>query len=119
MGSPSAALSSWISAQPKLASLRAEGRPVFINATAAWCITCLVNDRVALSGEKLKTVFAEKNVAPLLADWTNQDPEVTQLLSAQGRPGVPLYLYFAPGAEKPEILPQILTEGVVLAALER
>jgi thiol:disulfide interchange protein len=103
----------------KLASLRAEGRPVFINATAAWCITCLVNDRVALSGEKVKTAFAEKNVAPLLADWTNQDTEVTQLLSAQGRPGVPLYLYFAPGAEKPEILPQILTEGTVLAALGR
>lgn len=103
----------------KLASLRAEGRPVFINATAAWCITCLVNDRVALSGEKIKTAFTEKNVAPLLADWTNQDAEVTALLSAQGRPGVPLYLYFAPGAEKPEILPQILTEGVVLAALMR
>jgi thiol:disulfide interchange protein DsbD len=103
----------------KLASLRAEGRPVFINATAAWCITCLVNERVALSGDALKNAFAEKKVAALKADWTNQDAEVTALLSAQGRSGVPLYLYFAPGADAPEVLPQLLTEGTMLAALAR
>jgi thiol:disulfide interchange protein DsbD len=103
----------------RLASLRSEGRPVFINATAAWCITCLVNDRVALSGETLKNAFAEKKVAALKADWTNEDAEVTALLTAQGRSGVPLYLYFAPGADAPQVLPQILTEGTVLAALSR
>jgi len=103
----------------KLAGLRAEGRPVFINATAAWCITCLVNDRVALSGTALKNAFAEKKVAALKADWTSQDAEVTALLSAQGRSGVPLYLYFAPGADAPQVLPQILTESTVLAALAR
>jgi thiol:disulfide interchange protein DsbD len=103
----------------RLAALRAEGRPVFINATAAWCITCLVNERIALSGDTLKDAFAEKNVAALEADWTNRDSEVTALLSAQGRSGVPLYLYFAPGAERPVVLPQILTESTLLAQLSR
>jgi thiol:disulfide interchange protein DsbD len=103
----------------RLAGLRAEGRPVFINATAAWCITCLVNERIALSGDALKGAFAEKNVAALKADWTNRDSDVTALLSAQGRSGVPLYLYFAPGADKPVVLPQILTESTLLAQLSR
>ena len=102
----------------RLESLRAEGRPVFVNATAAWCITCLVNERVALSGEALKTEFAERKVVALKADWTNQNPEITALLAAQQRSGVPLYLYYAPGAEKPRVLPQLLTESVVLAALK-
>ena len=101
----------------RLEALRAEGRPVFVNATAAWCITCLVNERVALSGEALKTAFAERNVAALKADWTNQNPEITALLSAQQRSGVPLYLYYAPGAQTPTVLPQLLTESVVMAAL--
>ena len=99
--------------------MRAEGRPVLVNATAAWCITCLVNERVALSGDTLKTAFAEHKVAALKADWTNQDAEVTALLSAQGRSGVPLYLYFAPGKSAPVVLPQLLTEGTVLAELSR
>ena len=103
----------------KLAAFRAEGRPVFINATAAWCITCLVNERIALSGDTLKAAFAEHKVAALKADWTNRDSEVTALLSAQGRSGVPLYLYFAPGSERPTVLPQILTESTLLAQLPR
>jgi thiol:disulfide interchange protein DsbD len=99
-------------------ALRAEGRPVFINATAAWCITCLVNERVALSGDGLKNEFEQKKVAALKADWTNQNPEITALLKAQQRSGVPLYLYYAPGAQVPVVLPQILTESIVLAALK-
>jgi thiol:disulfide interchange protein DsbD len=102
----------------RLEALRAEGRPVFINATAAWCITCLVNERVALSGDGLKTEFEQKKVAALKADWTNQNPEITALLTAQQRSGVPLYLYYAPGAQAPVVLPQILTESIVLAALK-
>ncbi len=102
----------------RLEVLRAEGRPVFINATAAWCITCLVNERVALSGDGLKTEFEQKKVAALKADWTNQNPEITALLTAQQRSGVPLYLYYAPGAQTPVVLPQILTESIVLAALK-
>ncbi len=103
----------------RLASLRAAGRPVFINATAAWCITCLVNDEAALSSARVHAAFREKNVAYLVADWTKRDPAITKLLAEHGRSGVPLYLYYAPGAVEPKVLPQILTEGEVLAAVER
>src|SRR6185503_13871245 len=101
----------------KLASLRAANRPVFVDATAAWCITCLVNEDAVLSRDTVKSAFAAKNVAYLVADWTNQNPEVTSLLKENGRSGVPLYLYYAPGARTPIILPQILTESGVLGVL--
>ena len=102
----------------KLASLRAANRPVFIDATAAWCITCLVNEEAVLSRDSVKSAFAAKKVAYLIADWTNRDPAVTALLKDNGRSGVPLYLYYAPGAKAPIILPQILTESGVLGALD-
>ena len=101
----------------KLASLRASGRPVFVDATAAWCITCLVNEDAVLSRPSVKGAFAGKNIAYLVADWTNQNPEITQLLKDNGRSGVPLYLYYVPHATTPVILPQILTESGVLGAL--
>jgi thiol:disulfide interchange protein/DsbC/DsbD-like thiol-disulfide interchange protein len=101
----------------KLASLRAANRPVFVDATAAWCITCLVNEDAVLSRDSVKSAFAARKVAYLVADWTNQNPEITALLKQNGRSGVPLYLYYAPGAKTPLILPQILTESGVLAAL--
>jgi thiol:disulfide interchange protein DsbD len=104
--------------ESRLASLRAENRPVFINATAAWCITCLVNDEAALSSAKVHDAFATNHIAYLIADWTRRDPAITALLSAHGRSGVPLYLYYAPGAKEPKVLPQILTESEVLAAIE-
>jgi len=104
-------------AAARLASLRAANRPVFVNATAAWCITCLVNDETALSRANVRQAFADKHIAYLIADWTRRDPAITALLSAHGRSGVPLYLYYAPGAAEPKVLPQILTEGEVLAAL--
>ncbi|MEE4379588.1 MAG: protein-disulfide reductase DsbD domain-containing protein [Candidatus Competibacteraceae bacterium] len=102
----------------RLAELRAAGRPVFINFTAAWCITCLVNERVALSSARLAAVFAEKGIVYLKADWTNYDPEITQVLSEFGRSGVPLYVYYAEGTQaEPIILSQLLTEAVVLQEL--
>ena len=101
----------------KLASLRAANRAVFVDATAAWCITCLVNEDAVLSRDSVKSAFAAKNVVYLVADWTNQNPEITALLKANGRSGVPLYLYYAPGAAKPQVLPQILTEDGVLGAV--
>ena len=85
----------------KLASLRATNRPVFVDATAAWCITCLVNEDAVLSRDSVKGAFASRNVAYLVADWTNQNPEITALLKENGRSGVPLYLYYAPGAATP------------------
>jgi thiol:disulfide interchange protein DsbD len=101
----------------KLAQYRQSGRPVFVDATAAWCITCLVNEEAVLSRDSVKSAFADRKVAYLVADWTNQDPAITQLLKDNGRSGVPMYLYYAPGARKPVVLPQILTEAGVLAAL--
>ncbi|HWD48936.1 MAG TPA: protein-disulfide reductase DsbD domain-containing protein [Rhizomicrobium sp.] len=101
----------------KLASLRAQKRPVFVDATAAWCITCLVNEKVALSGAHVRDTFAVKHIAYLVADWTNRSAEITALLAAHGRSGVPLYLYYAPGAANAVVLPQVLTEGEVLQAI--
>ena len=101
----------------RLASLRAAGQPVFVDATAAWCITCLVNEDAVLSRQSVKSAFTNRNVAYLVADWTNQNPEITQLLKDNGRSGVPLYLYYAPHAATPVILPQILTESGVLGAI--
>ena len=88
-----------------------------MDATAAWCITCLVNEQAVLSRPAVKDAFKNKQVAYLVADWTNRNEAITKMLAANGRDGVPLYLYFAPGADKPVILPQILTESGVLAAL--
>ena len=102
----------------RLAALRAEGRPVFVNATAAWCITCQVNERVALRSAAVRDAFAARGVAYLKADWTRGDPAITALLRDQGREGVPLYLYWAPGAAAPVALPQILTESIVLQAMD-
>ena len=101
----------------KLANLRAANRPVFVDATAAWCITCLVNEDAVLSRDSVKSAFAGKNVAYLVADWTNRNSEITALLKDNGRSGVPLYLYYAPGTKAPVILPQILTESGVLGAI--
>ncbi len=100
----------------RLAALRAEGRPVFVNMTAAWCVTCLVNERVALAPDSVRAAFAANNVAYLKGDWTRQDATITDFLRANGRDGVPLYAVFLPG-RPPEILPQILTPSIVLRAL--
>jgi len=86
--------------------------------TAAWCISCKVNERVALDTATVQGAFATRNVAYLKGDWTRGDPAITALLRAQGREGVPLYLLYPAGGGAPKILPEILTPGIVLAALE-
>jgi len=98
----------------RLAQLRGQHRAVFVDATASWCITCIVNEEAALSRPAVRQAFADKHIAFLVADWTNRNPAITALLEAHGRSGVPLYLYYAPGAQEAKILPQILTEGEVL-----
>jgi thiol:disulfide interchange protein len=102
----------------RLDRLAAEHRPVFINLTAAWCITCLVNERIALDRDAVRRAFAEHRIVALKGDWTRQDPDITAFLQQFGRSGVPLYLLYdkAGGAT---VLPQILTEATVLAALEK
>ena len=103
-----------------LQSLRDEGKPVFIDLTADWCITCKVNESVALSSDKFFDGAKQLGFVLMKGDWTNADPEITELLAQHGRNGVPLYLVY-PGAKhaKPEILPQILTTGLVLEAMTR
>jgi thiol:disulfide interchange protein DsbD len=102
--------------QQKLDALLASGRPVFVNMTAAWCITCLVNERTALSTEAVRAALTGKNVAYLKGDWTNRNPEITRLLERFGRSGVPLYVLYRNGRE-PVVLPQILTPSLVLDQL--
>ena len=101
----------------RLAQARAQGRPVFVNMTAAWCITCLVNERVALSADSVAAAFRAADVLYLKGDWTNRDPGISDYLAGFGRSGVPLYVYYPPGGE-PRVLPQILTPAIVRQALE-
>ncbi len=103
--------------EARLAALLADGRPVFVNLTAAWCITCKVNERLALSSEGVRRAFEQRGITTLVGDWTRGDPAITAVLRAHGRDGVPLYLFYPAGATAPRILPQILTEGIVLEAL--
>ena len=101
----------------RLAALRTAGRPVFVDMTAAWCVTCLVNERVALDRAPVQAAFARRQVALLVGDWTRQDPALTAYLRAHGRDGVPLYVFYPPGAARGRVLPQLLTPGLVLEAL--
>ena len=95
----------------------AEGRPVFVNFTADWCVTCKINERSALSSARTARAIAETNTLYLVADWTRRDDAITAALQSHGRSGVPLYLVHAPGKPEPRILPQLLTEGTVIDAL--
>ena len=111
----------WESFSPtRLAELRAAGTPVFVNVTAAWCITCLVNERVALRSSAVTEAFARKGVVTLRADWTRRDAVITGVLDRFGRSGVPLYLLYPAGdGGEPAVLPQILSERLVLDATEK
>lgn len=95
----------------------AEGHPVFVDFTADWCITCKVNERLAIQTADTQQLFEELGVVVLVADWTNEDAAITQTLSRFGRLGVPLYLLYQPGDTEPQILPQILTSDIIRDAL--
>jgi thiol:disulfide interchange protein DsbD len=101
----------------RLAALQAAGKPVFVDMTAAWCVTCLVNERVALDTSATRAAFAAHGVTYLKGDWTRQDPAITAFLGKLGRDGVPLYVLYPGGGHEPEVLPQILTEAEVLDRL--
>jgi thiol:disulfide interchange protein DsbD len=97
----------------KLSELREQNQPVFVNATADWCITCKVNERIALSTETVKEHFTQSNIVTLTADWTNRSDEIASYLEQYGRSGVPLYVFY-PAGEKGVILPQLLTPSTVI-----
>jgi thiol:disulfide interchange protein DsbD len=132
LGAPSVAQhsgpnSDFVAAEPfseaRVAELRAGGRPVFVNLTAAWCISCKVNEHVALRSDGFRKALRDHNAAYLKGDWTNQDDRITRLLRSYGRAGVPLYLLFPADPHRNAIvLPQLLTEAIVarhFAALPR
>jgi thiol:disulfide interchange protein len=99
----------------RAAELTAAGRPLLINFTASWCLTCLVNERNAFSDAAVQAVFRDKGVTLMKGDWTNRDPAITKALSAFGRAGVPLYLVYnaRSGSSQPQVLPQLLTATIV------
>src|SRR5262249_15507222 len=101
----------------RVASLRASGQGVFVNFTAAWCITCKVNEASTLSSPRVRQALQQRHIALLEGDWTNRDDAIAAELAAHGRAGVPLYLYYPAGGGDPVILPQILSEDAVLRAI--
>jgi thiol:disulfide interchange protein len=101
--------------EAKLASLRAEGRPVFAYFTADWCLTCKVNEQAAIERSGVQAAFARHKVAVLVGDWTDGDPVLGRFIERHNRAGVPLYLYYAPGAANPQVLPQVLTPAMLEA----
>jgi thiol:disulfide interchange protein len=101
--------------ESRLATLRAEGKPVFVYFTADWCLTCKVNEKTALETDTVRDAFRKAGVTVLEADWTDGNAAITRVLNSHGASGVPLYLYYAPGASEPKQLPQVLTPGTLTA----
>jgi thiol:disulfide interchange protein DsbD len=100
----------------RLADLTAAGRPVFVDFTAAWCVTCQVNKRLVLNSADVRAAFARANVALVRADWTRRDPAITQALASLGRDGVPVYVLHRPG-KTPLLLPEVLQQQTIIDAL--
>jgi thiol:disulfide interchange protein DsbD len=103
----------------KVAEYRAQGRPIFIDFTAAWCVSCQVNELMVFRSEEVRATLKARGFALLRADWTNHDPVITQTLASFGRNGVPFYVIYGKGKNAPAVpLPEIINAGIVLHALE-
>ncbi len=102
----------------RVAALRAEGRPVFIDFTAAWCVTCQANKQLVLDTAAVRDAFARRNTATLRADWTRRDRAISEALAGYGRSGVPVYVLYLPGRDAPILLPELLTRDSVRSALD-
>src|SRR5262249_19716520 len=100
-----------------VARYQSQGRPVFVDFTASWCLSCQVNERVALGTPSVQKAFADANVVLMRADWTRYDESITRALNQLGRSGVPTYVLYAPGQSSPQVLPEVLTPGIVTNAL--
>lgn len=99
---------------------RSAGRPVFVDFTADWCLTCKVNEHTILSTRTVQDAFAANNVVMVKADWTSEDPVITQALARFGRSSVPLYVVYSPDpAAEPQVLPTVITPGMVVQAVQR
>jgi thiol:disulfide interchange protein DsbD len=118
VASQAAATDAW---QPwsaeRVAQAQAEGRPVFVDFTAAWCVTCQFNKRSVLARTDVHAAFEERRVLLLRADWTRRDAAISAELSRLGRSGVPVYAIYAPGAAGPRLLSEILTADEVVGAV--
>jgi thiol:disulfide interchange protein DsbD len=100
-------------------SSMSQGHAVFVDFTAAWCVTCQVNKRLVLTADDVERRFAALDVVRLRADWTNRDAAITAALARMGRSGVPVYALYSPGKAEPALLPEVLTRGIVLEALQQ
>jgi len=101
----------------RLQNLIADKQKVFVYATAAWCITCKVNERLAMDTTAVKAFFKNEKIHALKADWTNQYDTILEYLQSFGRAGVPLYVYYSPG-EPPKVLPQLLTPSIIIESIK-
>jgi thiol:disulfide interchange protein len=120
MSETSAQTTAWQPFSPgRLAALRAQGKPVFVDFSAAWCLSCQVNERVVLDRPDVEEAFRKSGVVMLRADWTNHDDTITAALTQLGRSGVPTYALYSGGPQSaPTLLPEVLTTGIVMDALK-
>ncbi len=102
----------------RVAALVADGQPVFVDYTAAWCLTCQVNKRTTLRTDAVEAAFAQAGVVRVEADWTDRDPTIERSLASFGRSGVPLYVLYPGGGREPVLLPEVLTPDLVIDALD-
>ncbi|MGI9086742.1 MAG: protein-disulfide reductase DsbD family protein [Chthoniobacterales bacterium] len=102
----------------RLQAARNAGRTVFVDFTAAWCVTCKFNEGAVLESSDVRAAFERRGIVKLKADWTNGDPVITKMLKQFGRVGVPLYVLYPAGESEPIILPELLTKNIVLEKLE-
>lgn len=102
-----------------LAKAQASGKPVFVYMTADWCLSCKVNERVAIEREPTRAAFHQAGVIVLRGDWTRRDPAITRFLTAQGAAGIPLYLWYQAGSSTPEQLPQVLGPDSLVELAQR
>jgi thiol:disulfide interchange protein/DsbC/DsbD-like thiol-disulfide interchange protein len=100
-----------------VARYQSQGRPVFVDFTASWCLSCQVNERVVLGKPEVQKAFADANVVLMRADWTRYDDNITRALNSFGRSGVPTYALYVPGESQPRLLPEVLTIGIVTNAI--